>query len=203
MKSAFTLFVALAAAFTLSAGPASAAKPKPGATPMPGRIYEFKVRTIDGAETTLDAYRGKTLLVVNTASRCGFTKQYESLEALYKKYSARGFEVLAFPANNFMGQEPGTDAEIRTFCSTKYDVTFPLFAKISVRGKDIAPLYAYLTKDSGFPGAIPWNFTKFVVSPEGKVVGRFDPATDPLESKVTDLLETLLPAPQQLKEGSR
>jgi len=176
------------------ASTAPAAKPAP---PAEGHavhtVHDFRVKTIDGDERKLSDYRGKTLLIVNTASRCGFTPQYESLQALYERYHARGFEVLAFPANDFLSQEPGTDAEIKTFCSTKFRTTFPLFAKISVKGSGIAPLYAYLTHDSGFPGDIPWNFTKFLVGPDGKVVARFDPRTDPLDEKLVSALETTLP----------
>jgi glutathione peroxidase len=157
-------------------------------------LYDFTVLTIDGETRSLGEYRGKTLLIVNTASRCGFTPQYESLEALYRQYKARGFEVLAFPANDFMGQEPGSNADIKVFCSERYHTSFPLFAKISVKGKQIAPLYRWLTKDSPFPGDIPWNFTKFVVAPDGKVAARFGPQTDPRSKDVTQLLEKLLPA---------
>ena len=155
-------------------------------------VYGFKVRTIDGVERSLADFRGKTLLIVNTASKCGNTPQYEGLETLYEKYRARGFEVLAFPANNFMGQEPGTNAEIKSFCTLNYKTTFPLFAKISVKGKDIAPLYRYLTTDSGFPGDIGWNFAKFLVGPDGQVVARFSPTTKPLAAEVTDRIESLL-----------
>ena len=159
-------------------------------------LYDFKVQTIDGEERSLADYRGKTLLIVNTASRCGFTPQYESLEALYQQYKARGFEVLAFLANNFMGQEPGTNAEIQTFCSTRFHTTFPLFAKISVKGKHMAPLYEWLTRVSPFPGDIPWNFTKFLVAPDGQIAARFPPKVDPRSKDVTDQLEKLLPPTQ-------
>jgi glutathione peroxidase len=157
-------------------------------------IHQFTVKTIDGKTRSLADYRGKTLLVVNTASKCGNTPQYKGLEALYDKYRARGFEVLAFPANNFMGQEPGTDAQIAEFCQLNYQVSFPLFSKISVKGKDIAPLYAWLTKDSGFPGDIGWNFAKFLVGPDGKVIARFDPRTKPEDTKLVAALEAALPA---------
>ncbi len=150
------------------------------------RVHDFTVTNIDGESKSLADYRGKVLLIVNTASRCGFTSQYKSLEALYQRYRERGFEVLAFPANNFMGQEPGTNAEIKEFCSLEFRTTFPLFARISVKGKDIAPLYAYLTRGSSRPGDVSWNFTKFLVAPDGHVVARFDPATDPLDKKITD-----------------
>jgi glutathione peroxidase len=157
-------------------------------------LHDFTVLTIDGEPRSLADYRGRTLLIVNTASRCGFTPQYESLEALYQKYKARGLEVLAFPANDFMGQEPGSNADIKAFCSDRYHTSFPLFAKLSVKGKHMAPLYRWLTKGSPFPGDIPWNFTKFVVGPDGQVAGRFGPQTDPQSREITQLMERLLPA---------
>lgn len=157
-------------------------------------IHQFTVKTIDGKTRSLAEYKGKTLLVVNTASKCGNTPQYKGLEALYDKYRARGFEVLAFPANNFMGQEPGTDAEIAQFCEMNYKISFPLFSKVSVKGDDIAPLYAWLTKDSGHPGDIGWNFAKFLVGPDGKVIARFDPRTKPEDPKLVAALEAALPA---------
>ena len=138
-------------------------------------------------------YKGKTLLIVNTASRCGFTPQYAGLEKLYEKYHARGFEILAFPANNFMNQEPGTDEEIKRFCSLKYDTSFPLFSKISVKGKDIHPLYRYLTTAPGFEGDIAWNFNKFLIGPDGRIVARFGSRTDPLADDLARKLEATLP----------
>lgn len=188
-------FAALLALGTLAAGAGFAANAfaKERVVSHTG-IHQFTVKTIDGKARSLADYRGKTLLVVNTASKCGNTPQYKGLEALYDKYRARGFEVLAFPANNFMGQEPGTDAQIAEFCQLNYQVSFPLFSKISVNGKDIAPLYAWLTKDSGFPGDIGWNFAKFLVGPDGKVVARFDPRTQPEDPKLVAALEAALPA---------
>uniref|UniRef100_A0A832I2N6 Glutathione peroxidase n=1 Tax=Eiseniibacteriota bacterium TaxID=2212470 RepID=A0A832I2N6_UNCEI len=147
---------------------------------------------MDGGRKRLADYRGRTLLIVNTASRCGFTKQYASLETLYQRYRARGFEVLAFPANDFMNQEPGTDAEIQSFCSTEYGTTFPLFSKISVKGGAMAPLYRHLTRESAFKGDVEWNFTKFLVGPDGKVVACYGPRVDPLSKDVTDRIEALL-----------
>ena len=163
-----------------------------GAKAMPQSVYDFSMHTADGRERSLADFRGKTLLIVNTASKCGFTPQYESLEKLYERYRGRGFEILAFPANNFLNQEPGTDTEIQGFCQLHYKTQFPVFAKISVKGRDIAPLYAWLTRDSGFAGDIPWNFTKFLVGPDGRVVARFAPPVDPLDAKVTAPLEGLL-----------
>ena len=157
------------------------------------KIYNFKMKTIDGEEKSLADYKGKALLVVNVASTCGFTPQYKSLQALYEKYHDRGFEVLGFPANNFMGQEPGTDAEIKEFCSLKFHTTFPMFSKISVKGKDIDPLYQYLTKESGFEGDIAWNFNKFLVDSSGRVTARYGSTTDPLSDRLTKDLEAILP----------
>jgi len=157
-------------------------------------IYDFTMQTIEGAARPLADYRGKALLVVNTASKCGLTPQYSGLETLYEKYRARGFEVLAFPANDFGAQEPGTNDEIKSFCTLEYKTTFPLFAKITVKGDGMAPLYTWLTKDAGFPGDITWNFAKFLVAPDGKVVARFDPKTEPLDPALTTKLEAVLPA---------
>lgn len=173
------------------AGPASRTK---GGRPMTQDVLAFRARTIDGADRSLADYRGRVLLIVNTASRCGFTPQYASLEKIYREYRERGFEVLAFPANNFMNQEPGSDAEIKNFCSTRYETSFPLFAKVSVKGRDITPLYSYLTRESPFPGDIGWNFTKFLVGRDGRVVARFDPKTDPADAKVTEAIERALAA---------
>lgn len=156
-------------------------------------IYSFDAQTTDGLKQSLADFKGKALLIVNTASKCGFTPQYGPLEALYQKYKDRGLVVLAFPANNFGGQEPGTDEEIKNFCSMKYQTTFPLFAKISVKGTDIHPLYDYLTARSGFNGAIKWNFNKFLVDPAGKVVARFDSPVDPLSPELTAAVEKILP----------
>jgi glutathione peroxidase len=184
------LLAVLALGGVAFAAPCGAAAPAKNVTRS---VHDFRVRTMADSGQSLADYRGRALLIVNTASRCGFTPQYRSLEALYEKYRTRGFEVLAFPANNFLNQEPGSNAEIKTFCAVNYHTSFPLFAKISVKGSDIAPLYTYLTRDSGFPGDIPWNFTKFLVAPDGRVVARFGPDTDPLEKGVTEKLEAVLP----------
>ena len=157
------------------------------------KIYGFQMKTIDGKEVSLGDFKGKALLIVNVASRCGFTPQYEGLEKLYEKYKGRGLEILGFPANNFMGQEPGTNEEIKKFCGLKYKVTFPMFSKISVKGKDIHPLYRYLTQESGLDGDISWNFNKFLVSPEGKIVARFGSRTEPLSKELEEKLESILP----------
>ena len=158
-------------------------------------LYSFKMKTIDGKEKRLSGYKGKALLIVNTASKCGFTPQYKSLETLYEKYKKKGFEILAFPANNFKNQEPGTDADIKNFCLLNYKTTFPLFAKISVKGDDTHPLYLFLTSQQGVNGPITWNFNKFLVDPQGKVVARFDSKVDPLSPPVVAEIEKILPHP--------
>ncbi len=147
-------------------------------------ITDFTVKAANGTPASLEAYRGKVLLIVNTASKCGFTPQYEGLEALHRDYAARGFEVLGFPCNQFGGQEPGDAAEIANFCSLTYDVTFPVFAKVDVNGGEADPLFERLKADA--PGvlglkAIKWNFTKFLVDREGRVVDRYAPTTKPAD----------------------
>ncbi|HEY2016357.1 MAG TPA: glutathione peroxidase [Bryobacteraceae bacterium] len=156
---------------------------------------DFTLNSIDGQPAPLAAYKGKVVLIVNVASKCGFTPQYEGLEAIYKKYKDQGLVVLGFPANNFGGQEPGTNEEIKTFCSSKYNVTFPMYAKISVAGSDKAPLYQYLTDKQSNPatgGEIKWNFTKFLLNKEGKVIGRFESAVKPESPEVTGAIEKAL-----------
>lgn len=150
-----------------------------GQTDENDTIYGLKVDDIDGNEVCLDIYEGKVLLVVNVASRCGFTKQYEGLEKLYQRYKDQGLVVLGFPANNFMWQEPGTNQQIKTFCSTRYHVTFPIFSKISVRGRRCSPLYKWLVSWSDTKKPVEWNFVKFLVNRNGQVVARFGPATKP------------------------
>lgn len=159
----------------------------------PSGFFDFTMKTIDGTEQPLSAYRGQAVLVVNTASKCGYTSQYAGLERLYRTYKDRGFVVLAFPANNFLWQEPGTDAEIRKFCTTKYDVTFPVFSKISVKGSDMAPLYRWLTSQEGFSGSVSWNFNKFLLGPDGKVVARFGSGVEPTAAELTARIESVLP----------
>lgn len=156
-------------------------------------VYSFTMTDIDGQAVNLADYKGKALLIVNTASHCGYTKQYAGLEKLYETYKDKGFEILAFPANNFMGQEPGTNEEIKKFCSLKFKTSFPLFAKTSVKGDDINPLYKYLTEETPFKGDITWNFNKFLVNPDGGVVARFSTKTDPMASEVTSAVESVLP----------
>jgi len=161
----------------------------------PTSVLDFKVKDIDGAEVALSMYQGKVLLIVNTASQCGLTPQYKGLEELYKKYKDQGLEVLAFPANEFGQQEPGTNEQIKEFCTSKYNVTFPVFSKIVVKGKGIHPLYAFLTgetTDPSFAGPIGWNFAKFLVNRKGEVIARFDPKTTPESADVVKALEKAL-----------
>lgn len=158
-------------------------------------IFKYKMKDIDGNDVKLSKYKGHVLLVVNVASKCGYTPQYEGLEAIYEKYKEKGFYVLGFPANNFGSQEPGTESEIKEFCTSKYKVTFPMFAKISVKGADQDPLYAYLTskeKDPDFAGDITWNFNKFLIDRDGKIVARFSSKQTPESDDVTQAIEKYL-----------
>jgi len=157
-------------------------------------IYTFTLNSIDGTAAPLANYKGKVVLVVNVASQCGYTPQYSALEATYEKYKDQGFVILGFPANNFGAQEPGTNEEIKTFCTRKYSVTFPMYSKISVKGVDQSPLYAYLTKDTGpgIAGEIKWNFTKFLVDRNGNVVRRFEPAVTPDSKEMLAAIEKQL-----------
>jgi glutathione peroxidase len=158
-----------------------------------GSLYDLVVKNIDGQDAPLSSYRGKVLLVVNVASKCGFTPQYKALEALQKKYAGKGFTVLGFPCNQFAHQEPGSDSEIKHFCSSTYGVTFPLFDKIEVNGPRRAPLYVLLAgSDSPFSGNIRWNFTKFLISRDGKILQRFEPRTTPGSPQVVRAIEAAL-----------
>jgi glutathione peroxidase len=162
---------------------------------MKSKIYSFTMNDIDGDAVSLSQYQGKVLLVVNVASKCGYTKQYAALQQLYDKYKDQSFVVLGFPANNFMGQEPGTDAQIKTFCTSKFNVTFDMFSKISVKGNDIHPLYQYLTnpEENGVYGKpIKWNFNKFLIGKDGQTLARFGSKTDPLDSQVIAAIEKAL-----------
>jgi len=157
-----------------------------------GQIYDLVMKDIGGADVPLSRFKDKALLLVNVASKCGFTPQYSGLQSLYEKYHDKGFEILGFPANDFLWQEPGSDSEIKTFCSTKYNVSFPLFSKISVKGKDIHPLYKLLTEketNPQFSGKITWNFNKFLVNTKGEIVARFDSKVEPLDAQVIGAVE--------------
>jgi glutathione peroxidase len=157
-----------------------------------GKLYSFTMKDIDGHDRPLDAYKGKVLLLVNVASKCGNTPQYKGLEEAYQKLHGQGFEILGFPANNFMGQEPGNNAQIKSFCELTYGVQFPMFAKISVKGDDMDPLYKYLTTETEFKGDIGWNFAKFLVNRQGRVVARFAPSTKIESPEVMAAIEEAL-----------
>lgn len=186
--SVLALFVGIGACVYLTNNtPIASAKTK--------SVLDFKMKDIDGKEVALKKYKGDVLLIVNTASKCGYTPQYEGLETIYEKYKSQGFEVLGFPANNFGSQEPGTEAEIKEFCESKYKVTFPMFAKISVKGDDRHPLYSFLTdKETNpqFAGDISWNFNKFLVDRKGKVVARFSSKDTPESETVKTAIEKYL-----------
>jgi glutathione peroxidase len=184
LTSHFHRLPTLAGLILLAAAPLLAA---------PG-LYTFTLPSIDGESIPLSTYKGKVILVVNVASRCGYTPQYSALESLFEKYKDKGFVILGFPANNFGAQEPGTNAEIKRFCSTKYNVTFPMFSKISVKGDDKAPLYQFLTEKANpaVAGEIKWNFTKFLVDRKGHVVTRFESAVTPDSPEVVAEVEKLL-----------
>lgn len=157
-------------------------------------LYGFRLPDIDGHPVELKTFKGKVLLIVNTASMCGNTPQYAGLQEMYERYRERGFEVLAFPANDFGQQEPGSNQEIKGFCYTKYSVSFPLFSKISVVGKEKHPLYRYLTEQSAFPGRVTWNFQKYLVDRSGHVIGKYDPGLDPLSPAILADVERALAA---------
>jgi glutathione peroxidase len=153
-------------------------------------VYDFTLKSIDGAPTPLSTYKGKVILMVNVASKCGYTPQYEALEALYRKYKDRGLVVVGVPANNFGGQEPGSNEEIQAFCKRTYGVSFPMMSKVSVKGDDQAPLYRYLTGQTG--GDIKWNFTKFLVGKNGAILARFEPKIKPDSPEVAAAVEKAL-----------
>lgn len=158
-------------------------------------LQSIPLKDIDGKETSLKAYTGKVLLIVNVASKCGYTPQYEGLEALHRKYREQGLAVLGFPSNDFGGQEPGTNAEIKQFCSSKFDVSFPLFDKVKVKGPEQHPLYAALTgPEAATPGPVKWNFGKFLVGRDGKVLTRFDSNVGPDSPELTGAIEKALAA---------
>lgn len=179
--------LALAASLALVATAAETATPAAPAGPL-----DFTLAANDGSAYPLAQHRGKVVLLVNVASRCGLTPQYAALQRVWEAHQARGLVVIGVPANDFRGQEPGTDAEIREFCTTKFAVTFPLMAKISVKGDQIHPLYAWLTRSSPFPGDVEWNFGKFLIGRDGTVVARFAPKTAPDAPEVSAAIEAAL-----------
>lgn len=152
-------------------------------------LLKHRVRTIDGEEKVLSGYEGKVLLVVNVASRCGYTSQYRGLQELHKKYVDQGLVVIGFPANDFGGQEPGSDSEIKEFCTTIYGVDFPMMSKVRVKGTEKHPFYKELTQAPGFEGEVQWNFEKFLIGRSGSVVGRFKSSVEPLDSQITSAIE--------------
>lgn len=168
----------------------------PVAAPKEKSVYDFKMKSLAGQDVDLSKYKGKVLLIVNTASKCGNTPQYAALEKLSETYRKQGLEILGFPANNFGSQEPGSNEEIGAFCTKNYGVTFDMFSKISVKGADKAPLYTYLTEEANpqFKGDVTWNFEKFLISRDGKLVGRFTPKTQPGSPEVVAAIEHELKA---------
>ena len=169
--------------------------PSPSSPPPEKSIYDFTMKNIDGHDIKLDAYKGKVVMIVNVASKCGFTPQYEGLEALYEKNKDKGFVILGFPANDFLSQEPGNESDIKQFCSTKYHVSFPMFSKISVKGRDQHPLYTFLTNkasDPDFAGDISWNFNKFLLDKNGQIVARFGSRDTPQSDAVTSAVAKYL-----------
>ena len=178
----FGLIVMLWAAASMAAAQASS-------------IYDFTMKSIDGQQVSLSSFKGKVVLLVNVASKCGFTPQYSALESVYEKYKDKGFVIVGVPANNFAQQEPGTDAEIKQFCTNKYNVTFPVMSKVSVLGDDKTPLYVYLTDkstDPKFAGDIKWNFTKFLFDRNGNPIDRFEPPVKPDAPEVNTAIEGAL-----------
>jgi glutathione peroxidase len=158
-------------------------------------VYDFNVKDINGNETVLNDYSGKVILMVNVASKCGYTYQYEGLEKIYEKYKDKGFVILGFPTNNFLGQEPGTNEQIKEFCTLTYGVSFPMFSKISVKGKEKEPLYLFLTDkktNPQFGGEITWNFNKFLIGKNGEIVNRFDTKVNPDDPKIISSIESEL-----------
>jgi glutathione peroxidase len=158
---------------------------------------DFVVKDIDGKDQNLADYKGKVVMIVNVASKCGFTPQYQQLEAVYKKYADRGFVIVGFPANNFKGQEPGSDEQIKQFCTSKYDVTFPMMSKVSVAGEDKTPVYKFLTEKptaGDFAGEIGWNFNKFLIDRNGNIIARYNSKAKPDDAKVTEEIEKALDA---------
>jgi glutathione peroxidase len=189
-----SLLAALAASVTFASPARAEAPPSNDQAPDdPTQVMSFTMERLEGGEEDLSAYQGKVVLIVNTASKCGLTSQYEGLQELYETYKDQGFVILGFPANNFMSQEPGSDEEIAQFCERNYGVTFPMFSKISVKGSDQHPLYAKLTSaPEPIGGEVKWNFQKYLVDPSGHVVAKFSPRTKPLNEQVTGKIEELL-----------
>jgi glutathione peroxidase len=198
MKQPARWLTALFCSACVTAGAQTAKEERAMSPSVPHAIYDFTVKDIDGKDVSLADYKGKVLLVVNVASKCGFTPQYKDLQAIYDKYKDRGFVVLGFPANNFLWQEPGSNEQIKQFCALHYSVTFPMFEKISVKGSDQHPLYAFLTSkktNPEFAGKITWNFNKFLIGRNGRILGRFGSRTTPEDKTVLAAIETALGQP--------
>lgn len=176
-------------------GPSDAAAETPEVAAGPGMVHEHTVKMLDGSERSLADYQGKALLVVNTASECGYTPQYAGLQEVYGKYKDKGLEVLAFPSNDFGGQEPGTNEQIREFVDSKFSVEFDMFDKVVTKGEGQSPLYQTLTEKTGegIKGEVKWNFTKFLVDTQGNVIARFEPNVDPMDPSVISAIEAALP----------
>lgn len=170
---------------------ASPAQPRPQEKTV-SPVLNFTMNSLDGKPVNLSKYQGNVVLIVNVASECGYTPQYEGLQALHKKYAARGLKILGFPSNDFGGQEPGTNSEIADFCKKNYGVEFDLFSKITVLGLGQAPLYKTLVSTPGFSGTVDWNFEKFLVGRDGKVIGRFKSPVEPLSAEMTNAIEAAL-----------
>ena len=176
------------------------------ADPAPKSPLDFTVKNIDGKDVPLSKYKGQVVMIVNTASKCGFTPQYDDLEAIYEKYKSQGFVVLGFPSNDFGHQEPGTDSEIKTFCTSKHNVKFDMFSKIDVLGEGQAPLYSFLTgkdTDPKFAGKISWNFNKFLIDRNGNVIARFESVVKPTSAAVSIPLEAALKEDAPVKTASK
>lgn len=184
--------LAILLALGMAAGLAAAPKKKTAPKEAPMGVHQFTVQTITGKDKSLADYKGKALLIVNVASECGYTPQYTDLEALHRRYKDRGLAVLGFPSNDFGGQEPGTEAEIKQFCERNYGVSFDLFAKLNAKSEPQAPLYAWLTAQPGFEGPVGWNFTKFLVGKDGQVLARFASGVKPLSGELTEAVEKAL-----------
>ena len=188
------LFVGLASGSALAA--------EDGAKEKPKTVLALQAKTIDGKPVNLSDYSGEVVLIVNTASKCGLTPQYEALQALHKRYEDRGFKVLGFPCNDFGGQEPGDETQIKEFCKANYSVTFPLFSKVTVKGKDKHPVYDFLTSKDTNPkssGDIKWNFTKFLIGRDGQIIERFEPRVAPDDAEVVKAIEKAIETPAPKK----
>jgi len=193
MKKYIALVISLIFLVTVSVNSLHSRDKQKGATM--NSIYDFTMKEIDGNDVKLEQFKGKAILIVNVASKCGFTSQYEGLQKIYSQYKDQDFVILGFPANNFMGQEPGTNEEIKQFCTLNYNVTFPMFSKISVKGKDIDPLYKFLIEketNPEFAGDISWNFNKFLIDRDGKIVSRFGSRVKPESEEMIQAIEKVL-----------